>query len=112
VREPVDLSSVSGGVFNGSVWGGAIRAFAFLVREVGFPVVVCATLWFDLRPQLQQLVLTQQKILEVQSALAVRKCIPLGQEWIPSPQGYVGPGKHGCPLYERVDGVRRPHLSW
>jgi hypothetical protein len=94
------------------MWGNVIRGFAFLVREVGFPVVVCAALWFDLRPQLAELVTTQQKILEVQAGMAVRKCIPLGQEWVPSPQGYVGPGKHGCPLYERIDAELRHRMNW
>lgn len=72
------------------MWANIAKAFVYVVKELGFPVVVCTALWFDLRPQLNELVTTQRKILEVQSALAVRKCIPTGQEWIPSPQSFLG----------------------
>jgi hypothetical protein len=97
-RSKVDL----GPVINGSNIGTVARSFVYLVRELGFPIVVCGVLWFDLRPRIVELVAVEQRILEVEANLAVRKCIPLNQEWVPSPQGYVGPGKHGCPLYEWI----------
>lgn len=89
--------------FSGPAWSHAVRLVVVLVRDVGFPIAVALALWFDLRPQIIELVHVTHEILEIQAGLAARKCIPLGQEWQPVPNAAPGPGKHGCPLYERVE---------